>query len=148
MKKILFALGIAFAFSPAMAQNADNADRGGMHARMKMSPEERAAFMTDKMQQKLGLSADQHTKILAVNIEVAKRRQALMTGDSRPDKSTFKPVDDYREQQFASILTSAQMEQWKTIRTEQQHEMRGRREGLQQQSGDIPAKTEVPAVAR
>jgi len=144
MKKILFALCIACAFGPAMAQNVEGSGRGGNHARMKMSPEERAKFMTDKMQEKLSLSTDQNAKILAVNIEAGKRMQALMGGDSRPDRSAFEGVDKFRQEQYATILTPAQMEQWKAFRAEQQ-EMRGRGDRAQQPAA-MPAKQEVPVT--
>jgi hypothetical protein len=144
MKKILFALCLACAISPAMAQNAEGAGRAGNHERMKMSAEERARFTTDKMQEKLSLSADQHAKILAVNTEAGKRMQAMRTSESRPDKSAFEAIDKYREEQYTSILTQAQMEQWKAFRSEQ-HGMRGKGEWMRQPA-DAPAKQEVPAT--
>jgi hypothetical protein len=147
MKKILFALCIACAINPAMAQSTEGADRGGAHAHMRMSPEERAKFMADKMQEKLSLSADQYAKILAVNTEAGKRRQALMGGDSRPDRSAFKAIDNYRQERFAAILTPAQMEQWNAMRAAQQQEMRGRRSDMQQ-PGDMPTSTDVPAATK
>lgn len=142
MKKILFALCIAFAFSPAIAQNADGTGRG--EGRMKMSAEERAAFTTDKMQEKLNLSADQHAKILAVNMEAGKRMQALRDGGSQPDRTAFEAIDKYRQEQYASILTPAQMEQWKAFRSEQRG-MRSRAEGVQRPA-EVPAKQEVPVT--
>jgi hypothetical protein len=143
MKKILFALCIACAFSPAMAQNTDGSGRGDGHARMRMSAEERAAFTTDKMQEKLSLSADQHAKILAVNIETGKRMQALRNSESKPNRTEFEAIDKYRDEQYASILTPAQMEQWKVFRSEQRG-MRGR--GRMQQPAEMPARQEVPAT--
>ena len=134
MKKILFALCMACALSPAIAQNSSPSDGAGTRGHMKMNAEERAKFQADMMQQKLSLTPDQYARILVVNTEVAKRRKALMTGDTRPDKAAFRPIAQYRNEQFATILTPAQMQQWKAFRKEQ--EMRRKDAGTQQQPAD------------
>jgi periplasmic protein CpxP/Spy len=149
MKKILFALCIACAFTPAMAQNvAADAQKSGARkeARAKKSPEERAKHRTEVLKQKLNLTADQYTKVLAVNMEVMKRRQALKAQNPKPDKAAFKEIGAYRRQQFAAILTPAQMKQLKAFQAEQRQKhkqrkgMKNRR--FQNQGGaDMPSKS-------
>jgi hypothetical protein len=122
MKKIIVALGLVFALSPAFAQNTANTQSGetrkhaGRYANL--SKEEKAKLHADRLQKKLNLTADQHTKILAVNLEVMKRKEALKAADAKPDKAAFREIRQYRQQQFKAILTPAQMEQLKAMRAE------------------------------
>lgn len=139
---------MACAFNPAaIAQNAQAADRADTHARMKMSTEDRARFMADRMQEKLALSDDQHAKIMAVNLEVAKRRQALRVEDAKPDSTAFMALDQFRQEPFAAILTPAQAEQWKAI-SAQRVEMHSRGAGMRQRAADMPAGIEAPAATK
>lgn len=119
MKKILLALGVVLAATTMTVQAAPQDQKTERHARTKRSPEERVARQTAKMQEKLNLSADQHARLLAVNKEVMIRRQQLANQGNGRDKAAMKEIAKYRKQQYASILTPTQMEQWKAFRAEQ-----------------------------
>lgn len=128
MKKILVALSLMLAVSPVMAQtkSADASNNTRTEKLAKLSPEERATRHADKLQKKLNLSADQRTKVLAVNMEVMKRKQALKARGGQVDKSAFKEIRKYRQEQYAAILSPAQMEQLKAFQAEQRQKHKAR----------------------
>jgi Spy/CpxP family protein refolding chaperone len=148
MKKIIFALCIACAFTPAMAQNGGTgAHKDGAHkeAHAKKSPEERAKHHAEVLKQKLNLTQDQYTKVLAVNMEVMKRKQALKAQSPKPEKGAFKEIGAYRREQFAAILSPAQMEQLKAFKAEQRqkhkHRMGMKSQRAKDQVADMPARS-------
>src|ERR1700743_687929 len=102
MKKLLIAFAIlAIANSAAFAQTAAPAQSSTTTA----STEDRAVTMAKKMQQDLGLTDDQYNKILSVNTECMKRRDAAKAS-GQTGREAFKPIMDYRDQQYATILTT------------------------------------------
>jgi len=76
--------------------------------------DDRAVNMAKKMQQDLNLTDDQYNKIVAVNTECMKRREALKAS-GETDHSAYKPIMDYRDQQYAAILTPDQDAKFKDM---------------------------------
>jgi hypothetical protein len=85
------------------------------------SSDDRAVSSAKKIQQELGLTDDQYNKILAVNIECAKRRDALKAS-GQTGREAFKPIMDYREQQYATILTTDQAAKLKDIEAQEREQ--------------------------
>jgi Spy/CpxP family protein refolding chaperone len=122
MKKVLIAFAIfAMANSSAFAQTAASPDTSA-HA------DDRAVSMAKKMQQELSLTDDQYNKILAVNTECMKRRDAIKAS-GQTGREAFKPVMDYREQQYATILTADQAAKFKDIEANEREQRKAAHDG-------------------
>jgi Spy/CpxP family protein refolding chaperone len=113
MKKILIAFAIlamanhnsAFAQAAAPVQQSSTT----------VTPtDDRAVSSAKRLQQELNLTDDQYNKIVAVNTECAKRKDALEASGQK-DRSAYKPIMDYRKQQYATILTADQLAKLKDI---------------------------------
>jgi hypothetical protein len=118
MKKIILSASICLfsfaAFSQGQLQVANpvKAQKQQMVQQAKQSAEERAKTYSNELKKTLNLSDDQYAKVMAVNTECIKRKDALKAGTG--DKAAgFKEIAQYRRQQFQTILTPAQMTQLK-----------------------------------
>jgi len=117
MKKVIIAFAIiAISSSSAFSQTATPATTTAT-----TSGDDRAVSSAKKIQQELGLTDDQYNKILAVNIECAKRRDALKAS-GQTGHEAFKPIMDYREQQYATILTTDQAAKLKDIEAQEREQ--------------------------
>lgn len=89
------------------------------------SPEERAQRMTDRMASELKLSEEQKQKVLEINLEHAKKRQAEME-KQRVQMETRKAEMKAQEEKINEVLTEEQRKQWEEIKMDRQP---GRRPG-------------------
>jgi Spy/CpxP family protein refolding chaperone len=111
MKKILIAFAVfAIAGSPVFAQTSAPVQSSTTAA----PTDDRAVSMAKEMQQELTLTDDQYNKIVAVNTECLKRKDALKAS-GQTDRSAYKPIMDYRDQQYATILTADQETKYQAI---------------------------------
>ena len=146
MKKLLFIAGLALATSfGANAQTTDQTQttttttshaRGGWK---NTPPEQRAKQYTDQMKTQLNLTDDQYGKVLAVNTECIKRKDALRQSGSTDMHGGQREISQYRRQQFATILTPAQMDQLKAMNQQMRQQHGGGRQGgnnMQPGNGD------------
>ena len=118
MKKVIIAFAIiAISSSSAFSQTATPAPA----TTTATSADDRAVSSAKKIQQELGLTDDQYNKILAVNIECGKRRDALKAS-GQTGRDAFKPIMDYREQQYATILTADQATKLKGIEDQEREQ--------------------------
>ncbi|HTC01271.1 MAG TPA: hypothetical protein VK705_11380, partial [Ferruginibacter sp.] len=118
MKKVIIAFAIiAISSSSAFSQTATPAPA----TTTATSADDRAVSSAKKIQQELGLTDDQYNKILAVNIECGKRRDALKSS-GQTGRDAFKPIMDYREQQYATILTADQATKLKGIEDQEREQ--------------------------
>lgn len=60
----------------------------------------------------MSLTDDQYNKVLAVNTECIRRKDAAKSSD---DKDAAKSIKTYRNQQFQTILTPDQMAKLKSV---------------------------------
>jgi Spy/CpxP family protein refolding chaperone len=112
MKKVIIAFAIiAISSSSAFSQTATTAPATTTTA---AATDDHAVSSAKKIQQELGLTDDQYNQILAVNTECDKRRDALKASGQTGHES-FKPIMDYRNQQYATILTADQATKLKDI---------------------------------
>lgn len=105
MKKIAFLT--VFTLSTAVAIFAQ-ADRG---ERERMTAEERAKKITEKMKTEFKLSDEQTRKIAAVNLDKAKKTDALREENKshrEEMKDKLQAIHEEREQEYKKIFTSEQ----------------------------------------
>ena len=76
------------------------------------SAEDRGAIYSKQLKKELTLTDDQYNKVLAVNTECIRRKDAAK---SSGDKDAAKNIKAYRNQQFQTILTPDQMTKLKSI---------------------------------
>lgn len=89
------------------------------------SPEERATRMTERMASELKLSEEQKQKVLAINLEHAKKRTAEME-KQRAEMESRKAEMKVQEDKISEVLTEEQRKQWEEIKMDRQS---GRRPG-------------------
>jgi len=134
MKKFLFAAAFALATIPAMAQTGETTAPArptqqspsmtpaapGARQTNRMQPralapaEQRAVSYSKELQQKLNLTPDQYTKVLSVNTECIKRKDAMKQSGA----TNFKEISTYRMQEYQTILTPDQMTKLKAMNTQ------------------------------
>lgn len=89
-----------------------------MKTKEKPDPETRAKMMTDRMAEKLELNEEQKAKILAINLEYAKKREAEMEAKKAEMEARKAEMDARRaemkeqDSKIAEILTPEQKEKW------------------------------------
>lgn len=114
MKKIIFSsLLVVFAIG-GFAQ-ADKAKAKGT------TPEQRAERITNWMNKKLTLTADQKTKIYDVNLKYAKLNQETRTSEADDQKAMHQDLranEKEREAEFQGILTPEQFQSFQTAKKE------------------------------
>jgi hypothetical protein len=88
------------------------------------TPEERAAFQTDRMKTDLNLSDEQTAKVREINLKYAKENQEVFKSDVSQEEKKNKMREIYQRKQdeLKTVLT---VEQYEKYRSEKK-EMRGR----------------------
>jgi len=76
----------------------------------KVPPSVRAGIQTDIMAQKLQLSAEQRTKVEAINLKVANQMQPLLEGSTWTLMREAKTVDEAKDGDLRAVLTPPQFE--------------------------------------
>ncbi len=123
MKKLIAAIVVMMAMSPVFAQTATPAPAATKQAPAKApaatpkalpAPEQRAIAYSDELKAKLHLTDDQYKKVLAVNTECIRRKDALKAGGDKGGNGS-KDISAYRKQQFQTILTPDQQTQLKAM---------------------------------
>ncbi|NLR66256.1 hypothetical protein HGH92_18260 [Chitinophaga varians] len=125
MKKLIAAIAIMLAVSPAFAQTAPTAPAAPAPAKQApakpakapkvvAAPEQRAAQYADELKTKLNLTDDQYKKVLAVNTECIRRKDALKASGQK-DGNGKKEIAAYRKQQYQTILTPDQQAKLKAL---------------------------------
>ena len=115
--KLFIVLVMAAASATAMAQTTTPQQKTTMQSTATQtgkatSTEERGAIYSKQLKKELNLTDDQYNKVLAVNTECIRRKDAAK---SSGDKDAAKSIKDYRNQQFQTILTPDQMTKLKSI---------------------------------
>ncbi len=115
MKK-LFAIAVLFVMSVGFvsAQGFQNS-----------TPEERAKMLTDRMNELLSLTADQKTKVEAINLDYSKKLSEQMTaagGDRDAMRSKMQEMNTERDKKFKEILTADQFKKYSDDQAERQRQ--------------------------
>jgi len=120
MKKLIVAVVMLSAtFTFAAAQQG-----GGQ----RLSAEERAKLQTDRLANLISLSAEQKTKIEAIEVELSKKIEAARQnaqGNREAMQAEFQKIDKTRDEKYKDVLTA---DQFKTY-LDKKEELRQRRPG-------------------
>lgn len=133
---------VAMAMTVAFAQNNDN--RGERRGPRQMD----ATEMTNRMSERLGLNDSQKTKVLELNKELVKTREAEMKNrkDAKNDRQkqfeAMRKNQEKYESELKKILTEDQYKQYQQMRPRQQGQRRGR--GFDRPGGPGPRPTDAP----
>lgn len=133
---------VAMAMTVAFAQNNDY--RGERRGPRQMD----ATEMTNRMSERLGLNDSQKTKVLELNKELVKTREAEMKNrkDAKNDRQklfeAMRKNQEKYESELKKILTEDQYKQYQQMRPRQQGQRRGR--GFGRPGGPGPRPTDAP----
>lgn len=94
----------------SIAQKTDTAAH-----KVRLSPEARADKMSDKLDRRLDLSAQQDKDIHAINTDISRRRELIKSNTTLAKKDKvqqIKQLEEERNQRFKSVLTADQYKKW------------------------------------
>ena len=80
-----------------------------------MSAEERAKVQTERMEKLLALTADQKTKIQAIDLELSKEMTSRMQnnqGDREAMRTAMQDVEKKRDEKYKAALTAEQFKKY------------------------------------
>ncbi|MEJ7558294.1 MAG: hypothetical protein WKF66_08310 [Pedobacter sp.] len=126
MKKfILSAILLISMGTVAMSQTTDS-------KRVQKSPEERAQRATDVLDKKLSLTADQKSKIYALNLEDSKKVKAKHVKGENRDRTAMKAAMEERDTKINNVLDEKQRasyKEWKEKRKQGMKDHAGKQKG-------------------
>ena len=102
----------------------------GQGQRQRMTPEESAKTMTERMEKALNLTADQKTKIQAIELDLAKQMNTLRQnnqGNRDAMRSAMQEIDKKRDEKYKSVLTADQFKKYLEDKEQRRKEMEARR---------------------
>jgi len=145
MKKLILTMAIAvMGFTAVFAQDSTKRARREMP---KFTAEQRAEKTTAMMEKRLGLTADQKTKIYAIELDRAKKMDAFRTEDRSAMKGKMKSRKadmDASKAQLDNILTADQKTKLDAFRAEAKEKMKDRKPGQGKGRGK---KDKAPVVS-
>ena len=80
------------------------------------TPEERAQHATDALDKKLSLTADQKTKIYAINLDGIKKAKGKHVKGQKPNMAAMKAAMEERDGQISSVLNEGQRKSYDEIK--------------------------------
>jgi len=131
MKKWI--IGVALLVGSSLQVVAQQGKRGDVN------PEERAKKVTEKLATELGLSEEQKSQILELNLEQAKKRQAEMDQEMEQRKLRSQEMKAHSEQ-IKAVLTEEQRTKWEEIKLENRDKRRSH--------GQVHNRDEMPRKGR
>ncbi|HMI01184.1 MAG TPA: hypothetical protein VK541_01805 [Pedobacter sp.] len=84
--------------------------------RARKTPEERAQLFTDGLDKKLSLTAEQKTKIYAINLDGIKKAKDKHVKGQKPDRAAMKASMEERDSQISSVLNEGQRKTYEEIK--------------------------------
>lgn len=96
----------------------------------KKTPEERAEKVTAKMTEKLNLTTEQAIKIKQINLDAAKKKEALRAeakGNRGEMRGKVKAIETERNTQIEQLLTNAQKVEYEKMKKHTKKKMKERR---------------------
>lgn len=134
MKKVIFSIVfLAGVTATSLAQNSHpGGGQGGQHKGggqhpegQKMTAEQKATKLTQYMTTNLNLSADQQTKVSALNLSKAKQLDSIRTANKNnmeAGKAAAKTVKEEYNTSLNAILTAEQKTKWEAIKKQKKEE--------------------------
>lgn len=129
----LAAGSLSFAQPPNAGRPMGMGMKGGpkMEKKAKLSPEERAQKMTDKMSEELQLNADQKEKVYQINLSAAQKNEVHIR-QIETSKTEMRNIQQSRIAEIEKLLSVEQIAILKKQREERQAEMQQKREEMRQ----------------
>jgi len=93
--------------------------------RQQMSTEERAKAQTERMEKLLTLTADQKTKVQAIDLELSKEMTTRMQnnqGDREGMREAMQAIDKKRDEKYKAVLTADQFKKYLGDKEQRQRE--------------------------
>lgn len=118
LKLFFVAFTLLFAFS-----SISNAQTDDKPMKLKKTPEQFAEKKAKKIQEKLGLSADQYSQIYTILYNSAMDRQSR-SNMSKDDRKVYK---QQLNSQIEGVLTAEQLSQWQKYKSD--HKGKGKNKG-------------------
>ncbi|KLT66891.1 hypothetical protein [Pedobacter sp. BMA] len=144
MKKAILTIAIAvMGLSAALAQDTTKRMRRPMP---KMTAEQRAERVAERMEKQLSLTADQKTKIYAIELDNAKKMEAWRSADQGDVKGKMKERKaemDAQKAKVDAVLTADQKTKLDSFRAEAKEKGGKMRKGL----GERGRKAKPPVVS-
>lgn len=119
MKKAI--LTVAIAVMGLIAAFAQDTTKHARRAMPKMTAEQRAEKVTSRLEKQLSLTADQKSKIYAIELENAKKLEAWRSadkGDMKGKMKERKAAMDEQKSKIDAVLTADQKTKMDAFRTE------------------------------
>ena len=98
--------------------------------RQRQTPEESAKAYTERMDTLLKLTADQKTKIQAINLDLAKQMSTQMQNNQGNREAMTKAreeIEKKRDEKYKPVLTADQFKKYLEDKEQRQKEMEARR---------------------
>ena len=102
----------------------------GQGQRQRQTPEESAKDNTERIEKLLSLTADQKTKIAAIDLELAKEMYALFQknqGNREAMLTGWQAIDKKRDEKYKPVLTADQFKKYLDDKEERRKAMEARR---------------------
>jgi Spy/CpxP family protein refolding chaperone len=133
MKSALLTLLLATMFTAVQAQRGGGPDK---------DPADRAEHQTAKMTEKLGLSADQVTKVKAINLKYAEKAKANHDAAKAKNADAREAMRTEHDAELSKVLTKEQAEKWKAMKPD------GKGKEMKGHGGGGPDKDPADRAAR
>lgn len=98
--------------------------------RQRPSAEERAKSQTERLEKLVTLTADQKTKIQAINLDLAKKMDDEMKnnqGNREAMRTKMQEIDKTRDAKYKEVLTEEQYKKYTEDKAKREKEMQERR---------------------
>ncbi len=98
--------------------------------RERPSAEERAKTQTERLEKLVTLTADQKTKIQAINLDLAKKMDTQMqnnSGNREVMREKMQEIDKTRDAKYKEVLTADQFKKYTEDKAKREKEMQERR---------------------
>ncbi|MDR2564190.1 MAG: hypothetical protein LBC98_09680 [Prevotellaceae bacterium] len=115
--------------------------------RERRSAEERAKNQTEQLDKSLTLTADQKTKVEAVNLELAKKADKLMESSDRNSEKFREQLQEQettRDAKYKEILTAEQYAKYTKAKEERRRDFASRGRGTRGERGNRNAPAPTP----
>lgn len=92
--------------------------------KVRKTPEERAQHLTDALDKKLALSADQKSKVYAITFDGLKKWKENRTEGQKPDRAVMKAELEKRDAQISAVLNDQQKKTYQEWKAEKMKSMK------------------------
>lgn len=125
MRKLIFTAILFISMGTMAFAQKDGSKKGHK------TPEEKATHLTEVLEKKLTLTADQKTKIYAISLDGLKQLKANRVEGQKPDKAKVKAELEKRDVQINAVLNDNQRKLYQDWKAEKMKSMKkhGKKDG-------------------